>query len=93
MRHVDLIHDLGERQVWVRDLADPIRVDSSNPEDPMAQLAMVLLALFPQMEGTDSFKRSPRPRAARRGGRYRSTRTGPREPSACSRLSRYEASI
>ena len=37
------IHDLSERGVGVRNLADPIKVDSSNPDDPMAQLAVVLL--------------------------------------------------
>jgi len=47
---LNLIHDLTERGVGVRNLADPIRVDSSRPEDPMAQLAVVLLALFGQME-------------------------------------------
>ena len=43
---------LAERGVGIRNLADPIRVDSSNPADPMAQLAVVLLALFGQMERT-----------------------------------------
>ena len=38
--------------VGVRNLADPIRVDSTDPTDPMAQLAVVLLALFAQMERT-----------------------------------------
>lgn len=38
----------------VRNLADPIRVDSSNPEDPMSQLAVVMLVLFGQMEHTYS---------------------------------------
>lgn len=36
----------------MRNLADPIQVDSANPADPMAQLAVVLLALFAQMERT-----------------------------------------
>jgi len=49
---LNLIHELAERGVGVRNLADPIRVDSSNPADPMAQLAVVLLALFGQMERT-----------------------------------------
>ena len=43
---LNLIHELAERKVGVRNLADPIKVDSSNPEDPMAQLAVVLEALF-----------------------------------------------
>jgi DNA invertase Pin-like site-specific DNA recombinase len=49
---LNLIHDLTERGVGVRNLADPIRIDSSDPGDPMAQLAVVLLALFGQMERT-----------------------------------------
>jgi len=43
---LNLIHELTERGVGVRNLADPIKVDSANPADPMAQLAVVLLALF-----------------------------------------------
>lgn len=34
---LNLIHDLQERNVGVRTLADPMPVDSSNPDDPMAQ--------------------------------------------------------
>jgi DNA invertase Pin-like site-specific DNA recombinase len=47
---LNLIHELSERGVGVRNLADPIRIDSANPADPMAQLAVVLLALFGQMK-------------------------------------------
>jgi len=49
---LNLIHKLAERGVGVRNLADPIKVDSTNPADPLAQLAVVLLALFGQMERT-----------------------------------------
>src|SRR5664280_3598992 len=49
---LNLIHELTARGVGVRNLADPIKVDSANPSDPMAQLAVVLLALFAQMERT-----------------------------------------
>jgi len=42
---------------------DPIRVDSSNPADPMAQLAVVLLALFGQMERTYTLERAAHARA------------------------------
>jgi hypothetical protein len=51
---LNLIHELAERGVGVRNLADPIKVDSSNPADPMAQLAVVLLA---QMERTYTLDR------------------------------------
>lgn len=60
---LNLIHDLGERGVGVRNLADPIKVDSSNPSDPMAQLAVVLLALFGQMERTYMLERAAHARA------------------------------
>lgn len=55
---LNLIHDLGDRGVGVRNLADPIRVDSSNTEDPMSQLAVVMLALFGQMERTYAIERA-----------------------------------
>ena len=54
---LNLIHDLAGRGVGVRNLADPIRVDSGNPDDPMAQLAVVMLALFAQMERTYMLER------------------------------------
>ncbi len=60
---LNLIYDLAERGVGVRNLADPIRVDSSNPADPMAQLAVVLLALFGQMERTYTLERAAHARA------------------------------
>ena len=60
---LNLIHDLSERGVGVRNLADPIRIDSSNPADPMAQLAVVLLALFAQMERTYTVERAAHARA------------------------------
>lgn len=60
---LNLIHDLRERGVGVRNLADPIRIDSSDTDDPMAQLAVVLLALFGQMERTYSLERAAHARA------------------------------
>ncbi|QCO97323.1 recombinase family protein [Arthrobacter sp. 24S4-2] len=60
---LNLIHDLEVRGVGVRNLADPIRVDSANPEDPMSQLAVVMLALSGQMERTYAIERAARPRA------------------------------
>lgn len=60
---LNLIHDLAQRGVGVRNLADPIKVDSSNPEDPMAQLSVVLLALFGQMERTYTLERAAHARA------------------------------
>lgn len=60
---LNLIHELAERKIGVRNLADPIKVDSSNPDDPMAQLAVVLLALFGQMERTYTMERAAHARA------------------------------
>jgi DNA invertase Pin-like site-specific DNA recombinase len=60
---LNLIHELSERGVGVRNLADPIRVDSANPGDPMGQLAVVLLALFAQMERTYTVERAAHARA------------------------------
>jgi len=60
---LNLIHELAERGVGVRNLADPIKVDSSDPGDPMAQLAVVLLALFGQMERTYTLERAAHARA------------------------------
>ena len=60
---LNLIHELMERKIGVRNLADPIKVDSSNPDDPMAQLAVVLLALFGQMERTCTMERAAHARA------------------------------
>lgn len=60
---LNLIHDLQEREVGVRTLADPIKVDSSNPNDPMAQLSVVILSLFGQMERTYAVERAAHARA------------------------------
>jgi DNA invertase Pin-like site-specific DNA recombinase len=60
---LNLIHDLAERGVGVRNIADPIKVDSGNPSDPMAQLAVVLLALFARMERTYTLERAAHARA------------------------------
>lgn len=60
---LNLIHELSQGGIGVRNLADPIKVDSSNPDDPMAQLAVVLLALFGQMERTYTVERAAHARA------------------------------
>ncbi|SEB78779.1 recombinase family protein [Rhodococcus koreensis] len=62
------------RGIGFRNLADPIRIDSTNPDDPMGQLAMVLLALFGQMERAyaverDAHARSVATEKGRRTGR------------------------
>jgi len=59
---LNLIRELTERQVGVRNLADPIKVDSADPADAMGQL-VVLLALFAQMERTYTSERAAHARA------------------------------
>ena len=60
---LNMLHDLQERKVGVRTLADPIKVDSSKPDDPMAQLSVVILSLFGQMELTYAIERAAHARA------------------------------
>lgn len=60
---LNLIHDLTDRGVGLRNLADPIKVDTADPADPMGQLAVVLLALFAQMERTYTVERAAHARA------------------------------
>ena len=86
---LNLIHDLRERGIGVRNLADAIRVDSASPDDPMAQLAVVLLALFAQMERTYTLERAAHARAVatakgRRAPAFRGHRipARPRRPAA-----------
>ncbi|QSE87873.1 recombinase family protein (plasmid) [Rhodococcus pseudokoreensis] len=68
---LNLIHDLHQRGIGFRNLADPVRIDSTNPDDPMGQLAVVLLALFGQMERTYAVERAAHARtvAAEKGRR------------------------
>ncbi len=57
-----MIHELTERAVGVRNLADPVKVDSADPADVVGQL-VVLLALFAQMERTYTTERAAHARA------------------------------
>jgi DNA invertase Pin-like site-specific DNA recombinase len=77
---LNMIHELSERGIGVRNLADPIRIDSTSPGDPIAQLAVVLLALFAQMERTYT-NRACRARPRGRHGEGAPSRTaGARRP-------------
>jgi len=60
---LNLIHELTERGVGVRNLADPIKVDSADPADAMGHLPVVLLALFAKMERTYTCERAAHARA------------------------------
>lgn len=46
------VRDLRERGIGIKTLADPIPVDTSEDGGPMAELALILLTLFAQMELT-----------------------------------------
>jgi len=60
---VNLIRELTERGVGVRNLADPIKVDSADRADPMGQVAVVLLALLARMDRTYTCERAAHARA------------------------------
>ncbi|WP_248761356.1 recombinase family protein [Pseudarthrobacter sp. SSS035] len=60
---LNMVHELRERGVGVRTLADPLAVDTTEPDSPMAQLAFVMLALFGQMERTYAAERASHARA------------------------------
>ena len=76
---LNLIHDLHQRDIGFRNLADPVRIDSTNPDDPMGQLAVVLLALFGQMERTYAVERAAHARtvATEKGRRCSRCGDGP----------------
>ena len=60
---LNLMHELKGRGVGLRTLADPLPIDTSNPDSPMAQLAVVMLALFGEMERTYASERVSHARA------------------------------
>jgi DNA invertase Pin-like site-specific DNA recombinase len=61
---LQVIHELSEQGIGVRNLADPVRIDSANHDDPAAQLVAMLLALFGQMEHTYTEERAAHTRSA-----------------------------
>jgi DNA invertase Pin-like site-specific DNA recombinase len=60
---LNLVRGLKERGVGVRALADPLAIDTAEPDSPMAQLAFVMLALFEQVERTYAAERASHARA------------------------------
>lgn len=60
---LNLVHDLKERGVGVRTLADPLTIDTTETDGPMSQLAFLMLALFGQMERTYAAERAAHARA------------------------------
>ena len=60
---LNMVHELKERGVGIRTLADPLAIDTSEPDSPMSQLAFVMLALFGRMERTYAAERAAHARA------------------------------
>ena len=58
---LNLVHDLAERGVGVRSLADPLPINTS--DDGMGRIAFLLLALFGEMERTFTAERAANARA------------------------------
>ncbi|MGI5171541.1 recombinase family protein [Spirillospora sp. CA-253888] len=70
---LNLVHDLAEKKVGVRSLADPLPINTT--DEGMGRLAFLLLALFAEMERTFTAERAAHARAvAQAAGR----RIGPR---------------
>ena len=78
---LNMIHELSERGIGVRNLADPIKIDSTNPEDPMAQLRWCCSRCSPRwsaptrLSGPLTPVRSPLRKDAASGVRCSSTKT------------------
>jgi DNA invertase Pin-like site-specific DNA recombinase len=53
---LNLVHDLTERNIGVRSLADPLPINTTDPG--MGRIAFLLLALFAEMERTFSAERA-----------------------------------
>jgi DNA invertase Pin-like site-specific DNA recombinase len=62
---LNLVHDLGEKGIGVRTLADPIPINTA--DEGMARIAFLLLALFAEMERTFTAERAARAVAEAKG--------------------------
>ncbi len=58
---LNLIHDLGERGIGVRTIADPLPINTT--DEGMGRIAVLLLALFAEMERTFTAERAAHARA------------------------------
>lgn len=66
---LNLVHELGERGVGVRSLADPLPINTA--DEGMGRIAFLLLALFAEMERTFTAERAANARAvAQAKGRH-----------------------
>jgi DNA invertase Pin-like site-specific DNA recombinase len=58
---LNLVHDLAEKNIGVRTLADPLPINTA--DEGMARIAFLLLALFAEMERTYTAERAAHARA------------------------------
>ncbi|MER6831968.1 recombinase family protein [Streptosporangium sp. NPDC000563] len=66
---LNLVHDLSERGIGVRSLADPLPINTT--DEGMGRIAFLLLALFAEMERTFTAERAAHARAvAESAGRH-----------------------
>jgi DNA invertase Pin-like site-specific DNA recombinase len=66
---LNLVHDLAERGIGVRSLADPLPINTA--DEGMGRIAFLLLALFAEMERTFTAERAANARAvAEANGRH-----------------------
>ncbi|RKF24830.1 recombinase family protein [Micromonospora globbae] len=66
---LNLVHDLAERDIGVRSLADPLPINTA--DEGMGRIAFLLLALFAEMERTFTAERAANARAiAEANGRH-----------------------
>lgn len=66
---LNLVHDLGEKGIGVRSLADPLPINTA--DEGMGRIAFLLLALFAEMERTFTTERAAHARAvAEAAGRH-----------------------
>jgi DNA invertase Pin-like site-specific DNA recombinase len=69
---LSLVHDLAERGIGVRTLADPVPIDTAG--EGMGRVAFLLLALFAEMERTFTAERAAHARAVARAAGKRAGR-------------------
>jgi DNA invertase Pin-like site-specific DNA recombinase len=66
----------------IRTLAEPLAIDTSEPDGPMSQLAFVILALFGQMERTYAAERAAHATAVATANGRRNGRPSAVQPDA-----------
>jgi DNA invertase Pin-like site-specific DNA recombinase len=75
---LNLVHDLAERKIGVRSLADPLAINTA--DEGMSRIAFLLLALFAEMERTFTAERTAHARAVAEAAGRRVGRPAGRSP-------------